>query len=49
MAGWIGWFIKIDDTGANVGFQVALERRASAWDGCEMTGSNKYCNNEIYC
>jgi hypothetical protein len=42
MAGWIGGFVKVDDTRGDVGFQVALEGCAAARDGREVPGSDEY-------
>ena len=42
MTGRIGRFVKIYNAGADVGFQVALERSTSTGDWCEMSGTNKH-------
>ena len=47
VAGWIRRFIKVNHTGAYVGFEVAFERGAAAWDGSKMASSNENCRRRI--
>ena len=42
MTGGVGGFVKIDDSGADVRFDVALERCAADGDGSEVAGADKY-------
>lgn len=41
MTGRIRWFIQIDHPRANVGFEIAFQRRASHRDGSKMSGANE--------
>lgn len=41
MAGRVRRFVEVDDAGGDVGFKVALERGATAWDWNEVASSHK--------
>jgi hypothetical protein len=41
MAGGVGGLVEVDNAGAEIGFEVALERSASCRNWNEMTGSDK--------
>ena len=40
MTGGVGGFVKVDDAGADVGFEVALEWCAAIGYGSEVAGSD---------
>lgn len=42
MTGRVRGFVEVDDTRGNVGFKVALERGATAWNWNEMAGSHEH-------
>jgi len=42
MTGGIGGFVEIDNTGGDVGLEVAFQWCAATWDRSEMACSNKY-------
>lgn len=41
VTGRIGRLVEIDDTGRDVGLQVAFQRSTTAWDWSEMSGPHK--------
>lgn len=41
MRGRVGGLVEIDDTAGDVALDVALERRITAWDWCEVAGSDE--------
>lgn len=42
MTGRVGGLVQVDDTGADVGLEVTLERCAAGGNGCEVTGANEH-------
>lgn len=42
MGGWIRGLVEVDHAGGDVGFEVALERGATVWNGGEVTGADEY-------
>jgi hypothetical protein len=42
--GWVGGLVKVNDTGADVGLQVALEWSATVWNWGEVTSTDKDCS-----
>lgn len=43
VTGRIGGLVEVDDTGADVGLEVTLERRSTSRNRSEMTGANEHC------
>lgn len=43
MTGWVGGLVKVDNTRADVGLQVTLERRGTGRDWGEVAGSDHHC------
>ena len=42
MTGRIRRLIKVNHTGAHVGLQITLQRRATGWNGGEVAGANEH-------
>ncbi len=41
MAGRIGGFVEVYDSGGDVGLEITLERGATAWNGDKVAGPDK--------
>lgn len=39
----VGGLVQVDDTGADVGLEVTLQRRSTGRDRSEVTGANEHC------
>lgn len=46
VTGWVRGLVKVDHAGRDVGFDVALQRRAATRDRSEVTSSDEYCLTE---
>lgn len=44
MTGRVRGFVEIDDAGADVGLEVALQGGTAVWDGSEVAGSDEDCH-----
>lgn len=39
----VGGLVQVDNTGADVGLEVTLQRRSTGRDRSEVTGANEHC------
>lgn len=43
VGGRVGGLVQVDNTGADVGLEVTLQRRSTGGNGSEVTGANEHC------
>lgn len=43
MTGRVGGLVQVDNTGADVGLEVTLERGSTGGDRGEVAGANEHC------
>lgn len=47
VGGRVGGLVEVDDAGADVRLEVALQRRASVGNGSKVSGSNQDCGRQV--
>lgn len=43
VGGRVGGLVQVDNTGADVGLEITLQRRSTGRDRSEVTGANEHC------